>query len=735
MKNRTMLAKYRALALCSLGLYLSLPVQASSFTFVTFDVPGAKDTEGQRITSTGTIAGRYFDSNGAAHAFLRSPDGVITTFDAPGAGTLSGQGTEGVDGINRAGAATGHYIDSNGARHGYVRSPAGIFTSFDAPGAGTGPNQGTRPAGISAAGTIAGYYIVGTTVHSFLRDSQGNFTTIDVPNSQGTLASNIDESTGAVTGSVFEGHGFLRTSQGTFISFDAAASTTPQDVNLFGAVAGNTSSADQVLHGFLRDPNGVITIIDAPGAGTDPGFGTSAATINAKGEVAGSMFDSNGVTHGYLRDANGVITVFEAPGAGTQAHQGTHVATVESLNGGSAITGTYVDANNREHAYVREPVVAPPVTTALRFVPVTPCRVADTRNATGTFGAPSIAGQTSRDFPIPNSACGIPSTAAAYSLNVAVVPAGTLGYLTLWPTGQPQPLASILNSLDGRIKSNAAIVPAGSDGAITVYVTDTTDLVLDINGYFVPDTTPAALAFFPLTPCRIADTRSSTGPLGGPGMTGQRSRTFPLLSSPCNVPQTAKAYSLNVTAVPPGPLGYLTVWPTGEPQPVVASLNALTGTITGNAVIVPAGLNGTVDVFATDNTDLVIDINGYFAPPATGGLSLFNLPPCRVVDTRQPPGALPRQGSSDVNVTASGCGAPPAARAFVFSVTVVPPGPLGFLSMWPQGQPQPEVATLNALDGAISSNMAIVPTMNGLVSAFASDLTYLILDLNGYFAP
>jgi hypothetical protein len=64
---------------------------------------------------------------------------------------------------------------------------------------------------------------------------------------------------------------------------------------------------------------------------------------------------------------------------------------------------------------------------------------------------------------IPNGVCGIPPTAAGYSLNVAVVPRGTLGFLTLWPSGQSQPLVATLNSIDGRIKSNAAIVPAGSN--------------------------------------------------------------------------------------------------------------------------------------------------------------------------------------------------------------------------------------------------------------------------------
>src|SRR3974377_1907782 len=70
---------------------------------------------------------------------------------------------------------------------------------------------------------------------------------------------------------------------------------------------------------------------------------------------------------------------------------------------------------------------------ALQFVPVPPCRVADTRTPVGPFGGPSIGGQTSREFVIPQSACNIPGNAAAYSLNVTVVPHGSLGFLTIWP--------------------------------------------------------------------------------------------------------------------------------------------------------------------------------------------------------------------------------------------------------------------------------------------------------------
>jgi uncharacterized protein (TIGR01370 family) len=306
--------------------------------------------------------------------------------------------------------------------------------------------------------------------------------------------------------------------------------------------------------------------------------------------------------------------------------------------------------------------------------------------------------------------------------------------MTLWSTGQAQPLVSTLNSLDGRIKSNAAIVPAGTSGAVSVYATDATNVILDINGYFVPTTVSTALAFYPVTPCRVADTRNASGALGGPSLVGGQVRSFPVLSA-CGIPSSAQAYSLNFTAIPQGPLGYLSVWPAGQSQPLVSTLNAPTGTVTANAAIVPAGTNGAIDLYTTNNADMVIDVNGYFAPPATGGLSLYTLTPCRVLDTRQSGSGQPFSGELDVNVNGSGCIARFAPQAYVFNTTVVPSGSLGYLSEWPQGTTQPAVSTLNAADGSITSNMAIVPTSNGSISAFATNPTQLIFDTSGYFAP
>ena len=409
---------------------------------------------------------------------------------------------------------------------------------------------------------------------------------------------------------------------------------------------------------------------------------------------------------------------------------------VKTVKNVETLEDVEVRANFSRFAVAREADEITPEASApagLQFVAVTPCRVADTRNATGAFGGPELAAASTRTFDIPQSACGIPATAVAYSLNVTVVPIQSLGFLTIWPAGQAQPVVSTLNS-DGRVKANATITPAGTNGGISVYVTDATQFILDINGYFVPaGTNTAGLEFFPLTPCRVADTRNAAGALGGPFMAANTARAFPVQSGACGIPVAAKAYSFNVTTVPRGPLGFLTAWPSGQAQPVVSTLNSSTGGVVANAAIVPAGSAGAVSIFVSDATDVILDVNGYFAAPAAGGLALYTVTPCRAFDTRNGAGAF--NGTLAVDIETSACAPPATAQYYVLNATVVPPGPLSYLTLWAAGGPQPDVSTLNADDGAVTSNMAIVPTSNGSIDAFATDSTQLILDLSGYFAP
>ena len=106
------------------------------------------------------------------HGFVRSPSGAITTFDVPGAGTGSGQGTFPAN-INPAGTIVGNYVDASNVSHGFVRSPSGAITTFDVPGAGTGPGQGTTPFCNNPADAITGYYLDASNMyHGFLVEGE-----------------------------------------------------------------------------------------------------------------------------------------------------------------------------------------------------------------------------------------------------------------------------------------------------------------------------------------------------------------------------------------------------------------------------------------------------------------------------------------------------------------------------------------------------------------------------------
>jgi hypothetical protein len=146
-----------------------------------------------------------------------------------------------------------------------------------------------------------------------------------------------------------------------------------------------------------------------------------------------------------------------------------------------------------------------------------------------------------------------------------------------------------------------------------------------------------ALTFVAITPCRLVDTRGAAdgfngiAPFSGPSIPAAGTITIPVQSAaeavantspaPCGViPSIAQAYSFNVTVVPAGggSVAYLSLWPAGSPQPIVATLNDLQGSIVANAAIVPAGTsNGAVSVFNSGPaaTDVIIDMNGYFTAP------------------------------------------------------------------------------------------------------------------------
>ena len=403
--------------------------------------------------------------------------------------------------------------------------------------------------------------------------------------------------------------------------------------------------------------------------------------------------------------------------------------------GSSSVSGTGTDPSNTIQTTTSNPPSnsTSPTATGLVFVPISPCRVVDTRQEPGDFGAPFLLPHETRTLPMLKSSCNIPANAQSYALNVTVVPHSHLDFLTIYPAGNNRPNVSLINSQDGRIKASAMIVPAGDSGDIAAFATDPTELIIDINGYFVSSGIPNGLRFFPVKPCRLFDTRSKNARGGGTLKPGEQ-RDFDVLSSPCGIPASAKAYSVNYTAVPSNQLAWMTAWPAGEAMPSTSTLNAPTGVVTANGSITPAGSNGLISVYVTNETDLIADINGYFAQDATGGLALYNITPCRVFDSRasSPSSSF---GTMSVDFVGATCGIPTKASAVVTVATVVPLDKLDFLSIGSPGSDLTGSSILNAYDGQITSNLAISPVSGGLVSVFTTDHSYIIFDVFGYFAP
>jgi hypothetical protein len=287
-------------------------LRARDGTITTFDAPDdVRGTYPQAINRAGSIAG-YCCDEVTCHGFLRGSDS-IATFDPAGSTFTDAYG------INASGAITGYYTDEKSVLHGFLRAPGGAITTFDAPGAGTGSSQGTVGVGINPHGTISGCYIDANSVgHGFIRARGGTVTTFDVPNSTGVLCPGsfytgsgpgfaINPSgaiTGSAAGSTFATgfRGFLRTTRGSFDTFGieyppCCVWTFGTAISPSGVIVGYENDGFNVNHGYVRAPDGTFTMLDAPGAGPQ---GTIANAINPSGWVAGTYADEGTIYHGFL---------------------------------------------------------------------------------------------------------------------------------------------------------------------------------------------------------------------------------------------------------------------------------------------------------------------------------------------------------------------------------------------------------------------------------------------------
>lgn len=408
---------------------------------------------------------------------------------------------------------------------------------------------------------------------------------------------------------------------------------------------------------------------------------------------------------------------------------------------------------------ITQSAVAPPMLTStpMRFVSLTPCRLMETRpeyNFQGRafpFGPPALDAAETRTFsPQASNVCTVPGTAKAYVLNVTLIPRnGGVDFVTVFPAGEARPDYWTVRSPDGLIVANSAVVRAGVAGGISVITSGAADVLVDIAGYFTDNAAESNLVFYPLTPCRVVETRAAyrpqAGQFGPPSMAAKQTRTFRFpQSTDCQIPQGASAYSMTITVVPSGPLPFLTAWPAGAAQPNVSSINSPNGRVLANSVIVPASPDGSISLYAFEATDVIVDINGYFAPDNGTGQFFYPVTQCRASNTNDgsytgsfggPAFADNTTRTIPLRASTRCPGIPQTVRGYAANATVMPNGnPMPFLTVWGTGQAQPNASVINAFQGQTVSSGFIVPAgTDGSIDVFAFRATHVAVEISGYF--
>ncbi|MEP7204166.1 MAG: right-handed parallel beta-helix repeat-containing protein [Ilumatobacteraceae bacterium] len=257
------------------------------------------------------------------------------------------------------------------------------------------------------------------------------------------------------------------------------------------------------------------------------------------------------------------------------------------------------------------------LTSGQGFTGIAPKRVFDTRpgespDALKTVQKTPVTGGTFVTVNVTNMA-GVPATGVdAVSLNVGATNSNTGGFITVYPCGAREVVSNV-NFAAGETVSNAVIATVSADGSVCFFTSATADVVVDINGWF-----STTSDFNGVTPTRVFDTRPGESPgavrtVPKAKIGGDIDLEVKVTDIVGRVPATGvSAVSLNVTVTNPAAAGFLTVYPCGTLN-LVSNVNYTTAQTVANAVLVPVSAAGTVCFYSMVPTDVVVDLNGWFA--------------------------------------------------------------------------------------------------------------------------
>jgi hypothetical protein len=316
----------------------------------------------------------------------------------------------------------------------------------------------------------------------------------------------------------------------------------------------------------------------------------------------------------------GFVTAWPAGGAKPNASSlnletGSTVAnlvTVSVGNGGKVslftFGGTHLVA---DIAGYYEPVDGS--TTNGRFVPVSPARVLDTRNAIGIPTNTKVGAGKTITVQLTGKG-GIPvSGVSAVVANLTATGADQPGFVTAWPSGAVPNASNVNLDAVGQTRPNQIILPVSSTGTINLFTYAGTHLIVDVAGYFTDNTAPASTSglFVALSPQRILDTRTNVGTTGGKPVSDATLNVN--VAGLANIPPVgASALVANLTATDATAPGFVTAWPAGG-VPNVSNLNLdRVGQTSPNQITLPLSGTGTMNLFTKGGTHLIIDIEGYY---------------------------------------------------------------------------------------------------------------------------
>lgn len=372
------------------------------------------------------------------------------------------------------------------------------------------------------------------------------------------------------------------------------------------------------------------------------------------------------------------------------------------------------------------------------LVPVSPARLLDTRSggwtvdAVGAGTGTAAPGSTTRLHVAGRG--GIPADASAVLVNVVATGAAAAGFVTVHDCDTERPFTSNVNYAPGETRSNVTLASVSRDGSICLYTMSATDLVVDVTGYL-----PTTGAVNVPRPARLLDTRADGRTVDGSSQATGRlaaDSTIALqVSGRGGVPANAGAVLVNVTATEPRAAGFVTVYACEVARPHASNVNYTAGATQANAVITNVAPDGTICLYSSAATHLVVDIVGYLDADADTGVRA----PSRLLDTRpgQPTvdgrgagSGVARAGSTTkVKVTGRGVVPRNATAAFINVAAVTPTGP-GFLTVFACEVGRPYASSVNFTAGLTQANMILTRVgEDGTVCIYTSADTHLIADV------